>query len=96
MAAYVLSEVRSRDPELLARYRELAAASIARHGGRYLVRGREPVPLEGDWADPDRLVLVEFPDRAAAEAWYRSADYAEALAVRAGALDRRLLLVDGG
>jgi len=29
------------------------------------------------------------------QAWYRSADYAEALAVRQTAMDRRLLFVDG-
>ena len=31
------------------RYRELASASIARYGGRYLVRGADPVVPEGDW-----------------------------------------------
>ena len=39
MAAYVISDVATVDPRALARYRELAATSITRHGGRYLVRG---------------------------------------------------------
>src|SRR5271167_3461943 len=46
VAAYVISEVETQGQ----RYRELAAASIARHGGRYLVRGAAPVVAEGDWA----------------------------------------------
>jgi uncharacterized protein (DUF1330 family) len=37
----------------------------------------------------------EFPSRAAAEAWYRSAEYGKALAYRDAALDRNLILVDG-
>lgn len=95
MAAYVVSEVESLDPVLFDRYRELAAASIARHGGRYLVRGAEPEIAEGEPAGRRRIVIVEFPDRAALRRWYASADYAEALAVRNRALRRRLLFVDG-
>src|SRR6185312_15921153 len=47
MAAYVISEVEMLDETQGRRYRELAAGSIARHGGRYLVRGAAPVVAEG-------------------------------------------------
>jgi uncharacterized protein (DUF1330 family) len=95
MAAYVISEVELLDETQGRRYRELAAASIARHGGRYLARGAAPVVAEGDWPAARRLVLVEFPTMERLQTWYESADYAEALAVRQTALDRRLLFVDG-
>jgi len=95
MAAYVISEVELLDETQGRRYRELAAASIARHGGRYLARGAAPVVAEGDWPANCRLVIVEFPTMERLQAWYTSADYAEALAVRQTALDRRLLFVDG-
>jgi uncharacterized protein (DUF1330 family) len=95
MAAYVISEVEMLDETQGRRYRELAAGSIARHGGRYLVRGTAPVAAEGDWPASTRIVIVEFPSMERLQAWYRSADYAEALAVRQTALDRRLLFVDG-
>src|SRR6185503_648005 len=49
MAAYVISEVEMLDETQGRRYRELAAGSIARHGGRYLVRGADPVVAEGTW-----------------------------------------------
>jgi uncharacterized protein (DUF1330 family) len=39
MAAYVISEIEPRDPTLFERYRALAPASIAKHQGRYLMRG---------------------------------------------------------
>src|ERR1700748_1183683 len=95
MAAYVISEVEMLDETQGRRYRELAAASIARHGGRYLGRGAAPVVAEGDCPASTRIVIVEFPSMERLQAWYRSADYAEALAVRQTALDRRLLFVDG-
>jgi uncharacterized protein (DUF1330 family) len=92
--AYVISEVEVRDPALAARYRELAAASIEAYGGRYVVRGAQPDALEGEWPPARRLVIVEFASREQAERWYRSEEYAQALALR-DALDRRLIIADG-
>ena len=94
MAAYVISEVEMLDETQGQRYRDLAAASIARHGGRYLVRAAAPVVAEGEWPAARRIVIVEFPDMERLRAWYASTDYAEALAIRQSALDRRLLFVD--
>ena len=39
MPAYVVVEISVQDPVTYETYRELAPASIAAHGGRYLVRG---------------------------------------------------------
>lgn len=95
MTAYVISEVEILDESRGRRYRELAAASIARHGGRYIVRGAAPEVPEGDWPPEQRVVVVEFPSMEDLRDWYHSADYAEALAVREIALNRRLLFVEG-
>ncbi len=95
MPAYVISEVAVLDEEQGQRYRELAAASIARYGGRYLVRGAEPEVPEGDWPAAHRVVVVEFPTMQRLRSWYASTEYAQALAVRQTALTRRLLFVDG-
>jgi uncharacterized protein (DUF1330 family) len=94
MVAYVISDVAIRDPVLVERYRSLAQASIAKHGGRYVVRGGAVEPVEGGWM-PEHIVIVEFPTMDKAREWYRSPDYAEALAVRQTALDRRLIFVEG-
>src|SRR5712691_3664743 len=96
MAAYVICEVEVLDETQGLSHRELAAASIARHGGRYLVRGAAPQVAEGDWPAGRRVVVVEFPTMDRLQVWYASADRAEALAIRQTALDRRLLFVDGG
>lgn len=93
--AYVLSEVEITDERAASQYRELAARSIAAHGGKYLVRGALPLALEGQWPARSRLVIVEFPSLDAARAWYGSTEYAGALALSRSALRRRLLIVEG-
>lgn len=95
MTAYVISEVEVLDEEQGRRYRELAAESIARYDGRYLVRGAEPEVPEGDWPPAQRVVVVEFPSMARLREWYHSPEYAEALRIRRTALTRRLLFVEG-
>ena len=63
MPAYVISEVEMLDETQGRRYRELAAGSIARHGGRYLVRGAAPVVAEGDWPVNCRIVASPWSQR---------------------------------
>jgi uncharacterized protein (DUF1330 family) len=94
MAAYVISEVEILDDRLGDQYRTLAAASIAQYGGRYLARGAEPQIAEGDHAD-GRIVIVEFPSIERVREWYASPEYARALQIRATALRRRLMFVEG-
>jgi uncharacterized protein (DUF1330 family) len=94
MPAYVISDVTIRDNEAIEAYRTRATASMAQHGGRYLVRGGQVETLEGDW-NPGPLIVVEFPDMEKARRWYGSAEYAAALEVRDAALSRNLVLVDG-
>ncbi len=94
MAAYVISEVEPRNLDLIDRYRTLAAASIKKYGGRYIVRGGPIEPVEGGWK-PCQMVIVEFPSMDRAREWYRSEDYAEALTMRDMVLSRRLIFVEG-
>ncbi len=94
MPAYVISDVEPRDAGLIDQYRALAEASIAKYGGRYVVRGGVVDAVEGGWS-PKHIVVVEFPSLERAREWYRSPDYAKALKVRQHALTRRLIFVDG-
>jgi len=94
MAAYVIADTEIVDAALGRRYRDIAEKSIARYGGRYVVRGGGIDPIEGDWK-PRLFVIVEFPSLARAHEWYDSPEYAEALELRATALRRRLIFVEG-
>lgn len=94
MAAYVISEVEMREPAAFEAYRTLAAKTIEHYGGRYIVRGGAAEVVEGG-PPPHAIIIVEFPTMARLRQWYASAEYAEALKLRATALERRLLFVEG-
>jgi uncharacterized protein (DUF1330 family) len=94
MPAYVVADIEVTDPAGYEPYRPLAAASIARFGGRFLVRGGATELLEGAPA-PGRVVVIEFPDAEAARRWYRCDEYQSALKIRQAASYGRLFLVEG-
>ncbi len=94
MSAYVIADVQVTDPAAYEPYPPLAAASIARFGGRYIVRGGNADLLEGA-PEPERIVVVEFPDAETAQRWYHSDGYQSALKIRQAASRGRLILVEG-
>lgn len=94
MPAYAIVDVTVNNPEGYAAYRPLAGASVARHGGRFLVRGGTVETREGDW-NPSRIVMIEFPSMDAARKWYDSDDYQSALKLRVANSTARFILVDG-
>jgi uncharacterized protein (DUF1330 family) len=94
MAAYVIVEIEVTDAAGYENYKTLAAASIAAYGGRFVVRGGEAQALEGGW-EPKRIVVLEFPDRERARAWWASKAYAAARIVRERTARARMILVDG-
>jgi uncharacterized protein (DUF1330 family) len=94
MAAYIIAEVEVTDPEAYAEYRARVPAVIAAHGGKYLARGGQTETIEGDGA-PGRLVILEFPDMAAARGFANAPEYAPLAAIRQKASRSRLILVEG-
>ena len=94
MPAYAISEVEMRDAAGFDAYRAIAAKTISKYGGRYLVRGGAASTVEGD-LPPKTIIVVEFPTMERLREWYASPEYAEALKVRRTALDRRLIFVEG-
>ena len=94
MAAYIIADIRVTDAAAYEPYRPLAAASIARFGGRFVVRGGKADLLEGE-PQPERIVVIEFPDADTARHWYRSEEYQSALKIRQSASRGRVFLVEG-
>lgn len=96
MTAYVVADSAVLDEKGLPAYVALAGPSIARHSGRFLAQGQEPVAVEeGDWPKERVVTILEFPDIQHATDWYASAEYKKAIEVRQGALDVRAVFVDG-
>ncbi len=94
MPAYVVAEVEVTEPAVYEEYRKLVPATIAKYGGRFLVRGGAVETKEGGW-QPKRLVVLEFDSMEQARKWYHSPEYAPALALRAKAARSKVLLVEG-
>ena len=59
MAAYLIANVDVKDAAAFEEDRKQVPATIAKHGGRYLVRGGRVERVEGTW-NPKRLVVLEF------------------------------------
>jgi len=81
MPAYFVAEVEVTNPAGYEPYRALAGASIAQYGGRFVARGGKTELLEGT-PEPQRVVIIEFPDMASLNAWYNSAEYQPLIALR--------------
>lgn len=94
MAAYLIFDVDIRDAEQYGKFMQAVKPELEKVGARYLVRGGAFEVLEGDW-QPRRLVLLEFPSRAVAEAFYRGPTYQGLKQVREAASHGRLVLVEG-
>jgi uncharacterized protein (DUF1330 family) len=94
MAGYVVAEVEVTDPVVYEEYRKLVPATVAKYGGKFLVRGGTVDSKEGGW-QPKRLVVLEFASLEQANKWYHSPEYAPALALRTKAARSKVVLVDG-
>jgi uncharacterized protein (DUF1330 family) len=94
MSAYVVVQVDVKDPVRYEDYKGLVPASLAKYGGRFVVRGGRTETLEGTWS-PKRFVMLEFPDIERARAWWGSAEYAEAKALRQATSHTEMIVVEG-
>ncbi|MGF3022849.1 DUF1330 domain-containing protein [Methylobacterium aquaticum] len=77
----------------IATYLARIDATLAPFGGRFLIHGARPEPLEGDVSGD--LVVIAFPDRARARAWYESPAYQAILPLRTAHSDGVVVLIDG-
>jgi len=95
VAAYLINHLRQPGvlrPEVLT-YLELVQATLDPFQGEFIAQGGEIETLEGCWAQS--VIVVSFPDMAAARAWYRSAAYQAIVKLRTDHLVGDVILVDG-
>ena len=94
MAGYVIADVEVKDPNGYEEYRRQVAPTLARYGGRFLVRGGVAERLEGDW-EPRRLIVLEFDSLARAREWWSSKEYHGPKALRQRLAITNLVVVEG-
>ena len=95
MTAWMIITARIHDRDrFLAGYAPAAARLVEQFGGRYVFRGAGAKALEGpDWEGAS-AVISEWPDQAAALAFWNSPEYAEVRKLREGLADVSVLLVE--
>lgn len=97
MPAYLIAEHTIIDAKRFDEYRTKVGPVIAKFGGRYITKPGSHVVVEKENAvwQPERVVIIEFPDRAALDAWYASPEYKPLIALRQGASKDMLIVLDG-
>lgn len=91
MTAYVLVEATLRNAEARDRYLEAVRPVLKQFGGEFLTFG----PWHVFCGDPayDNGMIITFPDKDTALAWYSSPAYQALLEVRNEGLDSRFRLI---
>jgi uncharacterized protein (DUF1330 family) len=94
MPAYLVVTATVTDPAKMGAYQQALSASglYEAHGARYLVRGRAAVSLE-NWSG-QAVVVAEFPNRAAVEAFWNDPAYEAIKPLRAAAGTFHVALFD--
>ena len=92
--AYLVVTYRSiKDPEKWSAYAKLAGPAMQKAGGRFIVRGMPAKTYEKGMNE--RVVIVEFDSPQRAQDFYRSSTYQQAKALRAGAAQVSMYIVEG-
>ena len=94
MAAYVIVEIEIVDPVGYEEYKNQAAATVHKYGGKYIVRGGKTEVLEGDWK-PRRIVILQFESMERAKEWLHCEEYREPRKVRHRTAKTNMILVEG-
>jgi uncharacterized protein (DUF1330 family) len=92
--AFYISEFAVTDPEGIKPYSAQVESTFEPFGGRYVVRGGQIAPLEGE-APKGRIVMIAFPSMERAQAWYHSPAYREIMPIRHRTATSRVFIVEG-
>ena len=91
---YFFVELEIADPAVYEAYRTAVPDIISAHGGRILVRGGDPQPLDGE-VPQRRRVIVEFDSPEAVKTFYESDAYQAVLPIRLNASNGFVCLLTG-
>lgn len=94
MAAYLIVDLDIKDANGFEAYRREVGPTIAKHGGKAVVRNGAFEVLEGNWT-PKSVVILEFPSMEALKGWYKSPEYKPLIAMRKAAAATNLVAVEG-
>lgn len=91
MPAYITVDFTPTDKEKLQQYGASVPETLAKYSGEYLVKGLSE-QLHGDTSFQMQVILV-FPTREQASAWYHSAEYQALVPVRNAGMNSQFRLI---
>jgi uncharacterized protein (DUF1330 family) len=94
MTAYVIAQISIHDRPRYERYVAGFMPTLRPFGGRLLAADENPVVMEGEWPR-DKVILIAFPDGAAARAWAESPAYVAIAGDRVAATQGVVILAEG-
>lgn len=95
MPCYSILAVTPKSEDWIPDYLPAANRLVAQHGGKYLARTADHTRLEGKGEDAALRIIIEWPSKAAAEAFMADPDYAPHLEARTLGSVSHHFLVDG-
>ncbi|MGB0553908.1 MAG: DUF1330 domain-containing protein [Alphaproteobacteria bacterium] len=93
MSAYVIIHVTIKDPEKVKEYAAIAGPTVAAAGGDFVSAGEVADALAGQHGY-DKAIVIKFPDKATAQAWYNSDEYQAAVPIRKQAMDAVFIIAE--
>ncbi|WP_136439593.1 DUF1330 domain-containing protein [Pacificoceanicola onchidii] len=90
---YAVVELTISDQASFDAYAKQAGAALVKYGAKPEAMSTEPTQIEGAGAAPGRMVLLSFPDKAAALGWIEDPELREVHALRRASGDCRIRLI---
>ena len=88
MSVILVGELKVKNPQKLAEYRDQAGPLIRRYGGEPVAKGKSVRVIAGH-NDFDSVVIFRFPSLEQAMTWYQSPEYQALIPIRDEAADLR-------
>ncbi len=93
MAAFVVGQIEIHTPEVWKDYSSQVDATITANGGEIVFRGAKAAVLNGTM-DRNRIVVLRFADKAAAQRWHDSPEYQRLIPLRDGGANVTLVIYE--
>lgn len=95
MKYYFVAEMQVTDRAWIEAYVQAVTPMVERYGGRYLARTGHVEKVEGERAPLGVVLLIEWPSREAAMAFYESDEYRPYREMRVAGSINEFILVPG-
>ena len=95
MKCYAVAEIDVTDPSWVREYIADVTGIVERHGGRYLARTTKVERVEGDRPPPQSFLIIEWPSKEVAQAFYESEEYRPYRERRIAGARNQFFLVEG-